>query len=579
MKKPIITLTFIFSFVLIFSQITNASFELNVQRESINFNKKIPLESYQNYSEGFILFAPTSSKITYLMDKSGGIFFDWKSDYTPGQSVYLLENGNIMRTSYLGINPTFIAGGMAGGVQEIEQESTVVWEFEYSDTTYLSHHDIEPLDNGNILMIAWEYKSGEEAISKGRRPDLIVFDQLWPDHIIEVKPTGPTSGEIVWEWHVWDHLIQDYDPSKENYGNVKDHPELIDINYIENPFTINPDWNHINSIDYNKDLDQIILSVYSFNEIWIIDHSTTTEEAASHSGGIYGKGGDLLYRWGNPQAYLRGNSSDKKFFHQHDAQWIKPGLPGAGNILVFNNGDGRPGGSYSSIVEFTPPVDENGSYEIHPNSAYGPSGYVWEYTSKDPFDFFAKRSSGVQRLMNGNTLICYSTKGIFFEVNNEKDTVWDYLNPYPNPHRNGVFKIRQYNSDYPGLINLTNQPSNPDSPKGPSSGSVGKNYTFSTVSSDPQLDNIFYLFDWGDGTNSGWLGPYISGEYIQSSNIWQEQKVYQIKVKAKDIEGFTSGWSDSSTLSIPRNRMEIYDLPNILKNICPIIKILLTFIL
>ena len=578
MKKPVLTLIFVFSFILIISQITNASFEMSEQRKSINSNQKIASDNNQNYSEGVILFAPTSSKITYLMDKKGEIIFDWKSDYTPGQSVYLLENGDIIRTSYIGIHPTFIAGGMAGAVQEIEQENTVIWEFEYSNTNYLSHHDIEPLDNGNILMIAWEFKSAEEAISKGRRPDLIVFDQLWPDHIIEVKPTGAKSGEIVWQWHVWDHLIQDYDPLKENYGIVKDHPELIDINYIENPLTIHPDWNHINSIDYNKELDQIILSVYSFNEIWIIDHSTTTEEAAGHSGGTYGKGGDILYRWGNPQAYKRGNFSDKIFFHQHDAQWIKPGLPGAGNILVFNYGDGRPDGSYSSIIEFAPAVDDNGSYEIPPNSAYGPSGPIWEYTSEDPFDFFSKRTSGAQRLMNGNTLICHSTKGIFFEVNYEKEIVWEYLNPYPNPHRNGVFKIRQYSSDHPGYINLTNQPANPDRPKGPTTGSVGKNYTFSTVTTDPQLDNIFYIFDWGDGTDSGWLGPFESGKHIQSSHIWQDHSFYQIKVKAKDVEGFTSGWSDLSTLSIPRYCLSINNPPHFLKKICLIFKILLVLI-
>ncbi len=76
-----------------------------------------------------------------------------------------------------------------------------------------------------------------------------------PDHIIEVQPTGPTSGTIVWEWHVWDHLIQDYDSSKANYGVVGDHPELVDINYVT---STQQDWMHTNSIDYNEKFDQIL---------------------------------------------------------------------------------------------------------------------------------------------------------------------------------------------------------------------------------------------------------------------------------------------------------------------------------
>jgi len=79
----------------------------------------------------------------------------------------------------------------------------------------------------------------------GRNPN---FGHVYPDHIIEVEPTGQSSGNIVWEWHVWDHLIQEYNPAKENYGIVADHPELIDINFGGKL----ADFNHINSIDYNE---------------------------------------------------------------------------------------------------------------------------------------------------------------------------------------------------------------------------------------------------------------------------------------------------------------------------------------
>jgi len=77
------------------------------------------------------------------------------------------------------------------------------------------------------------------------------------------------------------------------------------------------------------------------NEIYVIDHSTTPYESIGNSGGRYGKGGDYLFRWGNPANYGRGSQEDQKLFRQHDVQWIKPGLNGAGNILIFNNGAGK----------------------------------------------------------------------------------------------------------------------------------------------------------------------------------------------------------------------------------------------
>lgn len=393
---------------------------------------------------------------TYLMDNSSTIIHTWESGYRPALSVYLLENGSILRTAFPGLpsNSSFTAGGGTGGlVQKILWNSTVAWEFTYSNETVLLHHDIRILPNGNVLMIAWEVKTGEEAITAGRNPNLLDDGELWPDHIIEVEPTGAIGGNIVWEWHVWDHLIQDYNASKENYGIIANHPELIDINFVDTA-SAKADWNHINSIDYNEEFDQVLLSVNAFREIWIIDHSTTTEEAASHSGGDSGKGGDLLYRWGNPRTYQIGGVNDQKFYHQHDAQWIESSRPGAGNILVFNNGANRPTGSYSSVDEIIPPVLGNGSYTRQPNSVFGPEEQVWIYTAENPTDFYSQGISGAQRLPNGNTLICNGANGVFFEVAPDKETIWEYTNTLPNPAQNNVFKIRRYERDYPGLREL-----------------------------------------------------------------------------------------------------------------------------
>lgn len=399
--------------------------------------------------DGYTLFAPRLATTTYLIDINGEIVHRWKSDYIQCLSVYLLENGNLVRNCLPGSNPTFrLTGGINGRVEIFNWNGSLVWEFEYFTNQYCLHHDIEILPNGNILMIAWEYKTRAEAIAAGRNPNNIQDGELWPDHIIEVEPTGYNGGNIVWEWHVWDHLIQDFDSSKDNYGIVQDHPELIDINYQDTINGIEADFNHINSIDYNEELDQILLSSHNQNEIWVIDHSTTTAEAAGHTGGIYGKGGDLLYRWGNPQLYDMGDPEDQMFYRQHDAKWIESGCPGEGNILVFNNGNGR---RYSSIDEIIPPVDSYGNYALTPGSAYGPEEQIWIYKAKNPTDFFAEKVSSAQRLPNGNILICDGPSGYFFEVTPQKEIVWEYYNSYPIIGEKEVFKIQRYSPDYPGL--------------------------------------------------------------------------------------------------------------------------------
>ncbi len=395
--------------------------------------------------DGFTIFSPEYSKYTYLMKNNKIIIHKWKSDYIQSFGSYLNENGVLFRLDLPFSNPTFRAGGVAGRVESFDYESNLLWEFEYSNEKHCLHHDIELLPNGNVLMIAWELKTRNEAIDAGRDPNRLQSDLLWPDHIIEVKPIGASGGVIVWEWHVWDHLIQDFDPLKDNYGVVEDHPELIDINFGNT----NRDWNHINSIDYNEEFDQILLSVHNFDEIWVVDHSTTKEESAGHTGGNSGKGGDILYRWGNPQSYRAGNANDQKFYGQHGVSWVEPGCPGEGNIIIFNNG-GRSRG-YSSVDEIIPPVDSNGNYNYTPGTAYGPDEQIWIYTADNPSDLFSMTLSNAQRLPNGNTLICSANQGLFLEVTPEKNIVWQYQNKLPSPLHKAVARIWRYPTNYTGI--------------------------------------------------------------------------------------------------------------------------------
>jgi hypothetical protein len=375
--------------------------------------------------EGYFLYSPIYGTTSYLINETGVVDHTWQSTYTPNLDSYMVDNGSIILAIYTG----------NGGFQKIAYNRTVLWEYHYTRDGSYGSHDIVPLPNGDVIMIMQEVKSRAQAIQAGRNPNNLDID-FHTDFLIQVHQTGPTSGDIVWEWHVWDHLIQDYDATKDNYGNVSQHPELININFGEDFIS---DWIHMNSVDYNPRFDQILVSAHNFDEVWIIDHSTTTEEAASHSGGWYNHGGDLLYRWGNPQAYDRGTPADKKVYFEHQSTWIKPGLPGAGHILVFSNGNNRPGGPHSTVDEFVPDVNNNtGEYHLPPDGTYGPANLTWQYDVPD--DYYASVWGGAQRMINGNTLICAGTTGTFLEVTPDKQLVWTFVNPYPSNQSNYVYR-------------------------------------------------------------------------------------------------------------------------------------------
>ncbi|MDG1550778.1 MAG: aryl-sulfate sulfotransferase [Candidatus Poseidoniaceae archaeon] len=421
-----------------------------------------------NTSLGYTLFSPISSTTTYLIDQHGREMHSWDSasGLRPGLSAYILDDGDLLRTGNLGSNQPgdFSAGGASGHIERISWDGQLEWSWSYSSRDYRSHHDIEPMPNGNILLIAWEEFNEQEVAQAGRNSEgensnkAVTSTTLWPDLILEIKPVGTQDVEIVWEWHAWDHLIQDFDSSKDNYGDVSQHPELLDINFNDatSGASGGRDWMHCNGIDYNLELDQIALSCKNMNEIYIIDHSTTTLEASGHSGGNSGMGGDILYRWGNPEAYRAGTNSDQQLFGQHDVQWIESDRPHAGELIVFNNGNGRDT-LYSSVDIIAPP-ENNGTYIKNVGEPFGPSNTSWSWDIGT--DMYAPSISGVERLPNGNTLITYGTQGTFIEVNIEGDIVWKYISPINSGNvlnqgdsifannGNKVFKVRRYDMNH-----------------------------------------------------------------------------------------------------------------------------------
>lgn len=404
---------------------------------------------------GYVMFYPTNSASVYLINRKGEVVHEWKGNYAIG-SAYLNDDGSLTQLATDPDFPRFAGGGESGRIQHISWDGKILWDFEYANEEHHAHHDIAVKPNGNVLAIAWEARTAEEVLQAGRKPELIPEEGLWPTQIVEIKPNGQRGGDIIWKWHIWDHMIQDFDPGKDNFGEVAAHPELLDINAGRPlPPRITPDsmdqlhaagraWRnqtaynrgsdvyHVNAINYNEELDQIAFSSQTLSEIFIIDHSTTTEEAAGHTGGRWGKGGDFLYRWGNPRNYRMGDSTDQQLFGQHDVRWIDKGKPGAGHLTVYNNAiplipDSL---SYSAVYELAPPVDAEGRYQMLANGRFGPEKPVWHYIAKDTISFFGGFVSGAERMANGNTFINEGPKGRFFEVTPEGEIVWEYFNPY-----------------------------------------------------------------------------------------------------------------------------------------------------
>ena len=391
----------------------------------------------QSPYNGFTLFCPNNGRATSLLAMDGSTAHSWQHSLPGGYSTYLLEDGSLLRPASLP-NAQLRGAASSGLIERIGWDGAVLWSYTYSGSTWIAHHDIEPMPNGNVLLIAWEVKSASEASALGRQNAQV----MWPDHIVEVKPTGSNTGDIVWEWHAWDHLVQDRDPSKPDYGVIADNPGRLDINLISNSqMPGGGDWLHINGISYNPVDDLIVISSHFMNEFYVIDHSTTTEEARGSSGGRHGRGGDILYRWGNPSNY--GASGTKVFDVVHCAYWVPEGLPGAGNILAFNNAARA---RASVVVEVIPPRNPDGSFASTAGQAFGPVSPVWSYSAGT--SFFSNHLGGNQRLPNGNTFLTEATEGDLREVTPDGTVVWEYN------HSREIARALRYGREYAGVSRL-----------------------------------------------------------------------------------------------------------------------------
>ena len=477
----------------------------------------------QNF-DGFALYNSQGSNTTYLIDENQNIAHTWNLNTECNYTVLLKKNGNLVRgTKY---NNNILNGAAQGGrVQEIAPDGTIVWDYIYSSSEHLSHHDIT-LIGDNVLLTAWEVKTQSELIAAGYTGN-IGNNGKWPTHFIELENDGNGGAIIVWEWHIWDHLCQDVDPNKPNYvNNIADHPELIDINMIQGggggPGGNSGDWFHVNGVHYNDELDQIAFSSRFSSEIYIIDHSTTTQEASSHNGGNSGMGGDILYRWGNPSNYgMSGNQVIPSAVH--DVRWIpNDGRPNSGYLQIFNNSGN--GNGQSTVDGIETPIDPVNGYKYYraPGQPFGPSSYTTRYNCQ----FSAPGQSASDRMSNGNIFVNASGgqggAGVMYEVDQDENIIW-------GPYNSQSQKAFRYECDYPGIIALQPFMNNTFTTSCFDNVSIN-NYDLPNFNfyPNPTNSNLYIEFENKKYDNIEINICNILGEYIFSHSIENIQRVNEI---------------------------------------------------
>ena len=373
--------------------------------------------------DNYILVNDAGNNYVYLMAKNARVLHQWNlKGGDLGNDCFYLKDGRLL-AMVESDDPKILLGGYGGKVQLLQADGKELWSFVHSTEDYILHHDAELLPNGNILAMTWERYTAKEALARGYKLEV----DLFPDGLIEIDPM---TNEIVWEWRLWDHLVQEHDDTKSNYGIIANNPQLVDINYNQRE---DGDISHANGIAYDEEKDVIYLSANFYSEVWVIDHSTTTVEAASHSGGQFDKGGDLIYRFGNPTAYK--NLNGERLFHNNHYPNLLDGVD-YGKMLIFSNGAEL---LQSTVYELELPT----SFIINPNSDNEPA-VLWSFTDKE---LYSPKVSGAEKLPNGNILITEGDYGIW-EVSQNKEVVWKF-------NADGFFwRAYHYDKSAPEILSL-----------------------------------------------------------------------------------------------------------------------------
>ena len=409
-------------------------------------------------SPGYTLYQPHNQPDAFLINFCGEVVHRWEAadSLRPGNSAYLLPNGDLVRAVRPAVTSgdAIWAGGGGATIERITWDGDPVWSFTLNTATERLHHDFVPIPGGNVLALVWEKVDSAAAVAAGRLPETVGASGLWPEKIIELQPDGAGGATVVWEWRAWDHLVQTTSPDLPHYGSPADFPERIDVNF-GTPESVPADWLHANSIDYHPQLGHILVSIPTFDEVWIIEH------AAPESG--------LVWRWGNPAAYGAGTPDDRQLHYQHSAHWIdglglQPGAPDFGKIGVFDNQNSSPDGPYST-VHILAPTFADGLYQPGTTGTFGPDAPDWTWAPPNPTAFYSSGLSNFQRLPNGNNLITLGRTGMTYEFTPAGSLAWHYRLPLSNgvpvaqgtqltTNANLFFRATRYPAQFPAFANV-----------------------------------------------------------------------------------------------------------------------------
>lgn len=314
-----------------------------------------------------------------LVDMNGRVAHEWKLEEDGSvPRARLLENGHLL----------VLRGGKEGRGQEYDWEANLVWNCPMPR----AHHDIFRKPDGNTLLICAE-DTPKEIRMKAKDPQRRAY--LHSDYIVEVTP----DNEVIWECHLCDLLdIERCNPI----------PASQDWWAGPNNNTVT-DWTHVNTVqalpencwydagDGRFTPGNVLISSRQLDVLLILDREIK----------------DIV--WEYTGGYKGGLSG------QHDSHMIEKGIPGEGNIIVFDNGSSP----YKDLAH----VGCSFVLEINPVT----KEEVWVYDDRE--FFHSNFTSAVQRLRNGNTLITEAWHGRIFEVTPEKETVWEYVAPQGRANR------------------------------------------------------------------------------------------------------------------------------------------------
>lgn len=388
-----------------------------------------PDKAWNGYNVLSILDTP----LVVVTDMNGNVVKEWEGfNLSPGGPARILPGGYAMGTT-----GAFQPHQEALALVLLDFEGNEIWRFDRNEQITLqsgetvssarTHHDwqrtdfpagyyspafVPLIDGANTLLLT----------HTNHDDDNVASVTLEDDRLIEVSP----EGEIVWEWLAGDH-IDEFNFSAEARATIHSG-----VGYSDARGSM--DWLHINSATYIGPNLRYEAGDERFAPDNIIISSRQTSVIA-----IINREGNVVWQLGPDFSRTPEEQAIGQIIGQHHAHMIPPGLPGAGNIMIFDNGGASGYGAPNAL-------SSNG-YAI-----YGRAGsrileidpvtleLVWSYRQAN---FFSTNISGAQRLPNGNTLITEGAPGRVFEVTAEGETVWEYMNapsPYSTRGSNSVYR-------------------------------------------------------------------------------------------------------------------------------------------